>query len=158
MKSSLKTHEQQGSESIQVAERTEVLRDLFRDGSRSPSAPCPVHLFYWLFCVASFYNKLMIVSAFLSSMRSSWKLSTLWRRSREYYSTMMKKKKKQNELHIDRYTWQSRKSSRPLCCKKQWISEGCILYDSICIHPRNDKTIPMKNRWAVSQGQANPKK
>lgn len=67
MKSSLKTQEQQGSESIQVAERTEVLRDLFRDGSRSNFRTLPCASLYWLFCVASFYNKLMIVSAFLSS-------------------------------------------------------------------------------------------
>ena len=62
MKSSLKTHEQEGSESIQIGEGAEVLRHLFRDGSHLPSVPCPVHLFCRLFCVTSFYNKLMIDS------------------------------------------------------------------------------------------------
>ena len=59
---------------------------------------------------------------------------------------LLNNEKKKNDIYIDRYTRQSRKSSRALCYKKQWISEGCILYDSICIHSRNDKTTAMENR------------
>lgn len=32
------------------------------------------------------------------------------------------------------------------CAVKNWISEGCILYDNICTHSRNDKTTAMENR------------